>query len=83
MLKSRWCVQLKPGFELRGPGIGLPRRGDMVMTSTRSVQVSGVRFQQLNSTRYAKVAHEMDFLPLLLAFSCNQISVHVSVFTDT
>jgi len=54
-----------------------------VMTYIRSVQVSGFRFQQPNSTRHIASTHEMGFLSLLLAFSCNQISVHVSVFTDT
>jgi len=45
---------------------------------TSSVQVSGVRLQQPNWTRYVGVAHEMDFLSPVLAFTCNQISVQVS-----
>ena len=40
----------------------------------------GVRFQQLISTRCAGVAHEINFLSLVLAFSYNQISVQVSGF---
>ena len=55
----------------------------MLMTYTRSVQVSGVRFQEPISTRRNAVVHEIYFLSLLLAFICNQISVHVSVLTDT
>jgi hypothetical protein len=48
-------------------------------------QVSGVRCQQLKSTRWIGVAHEMDFLSPVLTFSRNLISVQDSgfVFTDT
>jgi hypothetical protein len=46
-------------------------------------QVSGVRFQQKDSTRCVGVAHEMNFLSPVLAFSCIPISVQDSVFTDT
>jgi hypothetical protein len=54
-------------------------------TFTSSVQVSGVRCQQLKSTRWIGVAHEMDFLSPVLTFSPNPISVQNSgfVFTDT
>ena len=38
-------------------------------------QVSGVRCQQQNSTRWVGVAHKMDFLSTVLAFSCTSISV--------
>ena len=43
-------------------------------------QVSGVRFQQLISTRCVGVANEMDFLSPVMAFSYNQTSVQVSGF---
>jgi hypothetical protein len=46
-------------------------------------QVSGVRFQRLNSTRCVGVALEMNFLLPVLAFSCNHINVQLVVFTDT
>jgi hypothetical protein len=42
-----------------------------------------MRCQRPNSTRCIGVDHEMDFLSPVLAFSCNQISVQDSVFTDT
>jgi hypothetical protein len=51
-----------------------------VITFASSVQVSGVRFQQPNSTRRVAIAHEMDFVSPVLVFSCNQISVQVSGF---
>jgi len=38
------------------------------------------RCQQTNSTRNVGVAHEMDLLLPVLAFSCNQIRVRVSSF---
>jgi hypothetical protein len=55
-----------------------------VATFTSSVQVSGVRCQQLKSTRWIGV-DEMDFLSPVLTFSHNPISVQDSgfVFTDT
>jgi hypothetical protein len=45
-------------------------------------QCSGVRCQQAKSTRCAGVAHDMDFLSPMLAFSCNPISVQVSIVAD-
>ncbi len=56
-----------------------------VVTFTSSVQVSGVGCQQLKSTRWIGVAHEMDVLSAVLTFSRNPISVQDSgfVFTDT
>jgi hypothetical protein len=40
----------------------------------------GVRFQQKNLTRWVGVAHKMDFLSTVLAFSCTPISVQDSGF---
>jgi hypothetical protein len=53
-----------------------------VTTFTNSVQVSGVRFQQPNSTRCAGVAHKMDFFTGV-ALNLNHFMVQVSVITDT
>jgi cell division protein FtsW (lipid II flippase) len=47
------------------------------------LKVSGFRCQQPKSTRWVGVAHEMDFLSPVLAFSCNPISVQDSIFPDT
>jgi hypothetical protein len=52
-----------------------------VMSFAGSVQVSGVRFQQLKSTRCGGVAHEMDFPSPVLAFSCSQINAQNSALT--
>jgi hypothetical protein len=46
-------------------------------------QCSGFGCQQLKSTRWVEVAHEVDFPSSVLAFSCNPISVQDSIFTDT
>jgi len=46
-------------------------------------QVSGVRCQQLKSTHWIGVAHEIDFVSPELAFSRNPISVQDSIFPDT
>ena len=54
-----------------------------VITFTSSVQVSGVRCQQPKLTRWVGVAHKMDFLTPVLAFSYNPISVQDSIFPDT
>jgi hypothetical protein len=57
-----------------------------VATFTSSVQVfRRIRCQQLKSTRWIGVAHEMVFLSPVLTFSRNPISVQDSgfVFTDT
>jgi hypothetical protein len=54
-----------------------------LITFVSSVQVSGFRCQQPNSTRWVGVAREMGFLSPVLVLSCNQISVQDSVFTDT
>ena len=54
-----------------------------VITFTSSVQVSGVRCQQPTSTRCVGITHKMDILSPVLVFSCNQISVQDSGFTDT
>jgi hypothetical protein len=59
-----------------------------VATFTSSVQVfrrRRIRCQQLKSTRWIGIAHEMDFLSPVLTFSPNPISVQNSgfVFTDT
>jgi len=51
-----------------------------VATITSSVQVSGVRCQQLKSIRWIRVAHEMYFLSPVLTFSRNPISVQNSGF---
>jgi hypothetical protein len=51
-----------------------------VATITSSVQVSGVRCQQLKSIRWVGVALEMYFVSPVLAFSRNQISVQDSGF---
>jgi hypothetical protein len=48
-----------------------------VTTFTNSVQVSGVRFQQPNSTRCAGVAHKMDFFTGV-ALNFNQFRVQRS-----
>jgi len=47
--------------------------------------VSGVRCQQLKSTRWIGVGHKMDFLSPVLTFSRNPISVQDAgfFFTDT
>ena len=47
---------------------------------TNSVQVSGFGCQASapNSTRSVGVAHVMDFLSAVLAFSCNPIRVQLS-----
>jgi len=42
--------------------------------------VSGVRFQQPNSTRRVAIAHEMGFVSPVLVLSCNKIGVQVSGF---
>jgi hypothetical protein len=72
-----------PGPE--GPALVYPGGVMKVATFTSSVQVSGVRCQQLKSTRWIGVAHEIDFLSPVLTFSRNPISVQDSgfVFTDT
>ena len=62
-----------------------PVRVIWVITFTSCVQVfrrRRIRCQQTNSTRRVGIAHGMDFLSPLLVFSCNQISVQESVFTD-
>jgi len=56
-----------------------------VITFTSSVLVSGFGCQ-VSATevdRWIGVAHEMDFLSQVLAFSCSHISVQDSIFTDT
>jgi len=70
-----------PGPE--GPALVHPGGVIWVITFASSVQVSGVRCQQPNSTRCAGVARETDFLPPVLVLSFNQIGVQDSVFTDT
>jgi hypothetical protein len=56
-----------------------------VATFTSSAQVSGVGCQQLKSTRWIGVAHEMGFLSPVLTFSRDPISVQDPgfVFTET
>jgi hypothetical protein len=54
-----------------------------VITFTSRVQVSGVRCQQPNSTRYVGIAQEFDFLSPVLAFSYSQINAQGSILTDT
>ncbi len=66
-----------------GPALVHPRGVKGVITVTGGVQVSGVRFQQKNSTRWIGAAHKLDILSTVLAFSCSPISVQDSVFTDT
>jgi hypothetical protein len=51
-----------------------------VATFTSSVQVSGVRCQQLKSIRWIGVAHEMFFISSASTFSRNPISVRDSGF---
>jgi hypothetical protein len=51
-----------------------------VINFTSSVQVSGVRCQQLNSTRWIGV-DEMDFLSPELTFSRNTVRVQDSGFS--
>jgi hypothetical protein len=75
-----------PGPE--GPALVHPGGVMKVATSTSSVQVfrrRRIRCQQLKSTRWIEVAHEMDFLSPVLTVSPNPISVQDSgfVFTDT
>jgi hypothetical protein len=70
-----------PGPE--GPALIHPGEVILVSTFASSVQVSGVGCQQPISTRCLGVAHEMDFLPPVFVLSCNPISVHDSLFTDT
>jgi hypothetical protein len=80
---GNYQIRKDPGPE--GPALVHPGRVMKVATFTSSVQVSGVRCQQLKSTRWIGVAHEMDFLSPVLTFSPNPISVQNSgfVFTDT
>jgi hypothetical protein len=63
-----------------GPALVHPIGVKGVITVTGSLQVSGVRCQQQNSTRWVEVAHKMDFLSTLLAFSCTPISILDSGF---
>jgi hypothetical protein len=72
-----------PGPE--GPALVHPGGVMKVAIFTSSVQVSGVRCQQLKSTSWIGVAHEMDFLSPVLTVSPNPISVQNSgfVFTET
>ena len=58
-----------PGPE--GPALVYPGGVIWVITFTSSIQVSGVRFQQPKSTHGVGVAHEIDFFPPGLTFSCN------------
>jgi hypothetical protein len=51
-----------------------------VAAFTSNVQLSGVRYQQLESIRWIGVAHEMCFLSPVLAFRRNPISVQDSGF---
>ncbi len=46
-----------------------------VATFASSVQVSGVRCQQLKSIRWMGVDHELDFLSPLVTFSLNPIRI--------
>ncbi|CAB1079604.1 hypothetical protein D1AOALGA4SA_7312 [Olavius algarvensis Delta 1 endosymbiont] len=54
-------------------------------TNTSRFQVSGVRCQQLKSTRWMDVAHELDFLSPPVTFSLNQSGSRTQdwFFTDT
>ena len=67
-----------PGPE--GPALVHPAGVIWVITFASSVQVSGVGFQQPNSTRRVAIAYKMDLASPVLVFSCNQISVQVSGF---
>ena len=70
-----------PGFRLvESKSLQLGERGDGGGNFYSSVQVSGVRCQQLKSTRWIGVAHEMDFLSPVSTFSRNPISVQDSGF---
>ena len=68
-----------------GPVFGTPRMGDeggnfYQRCSGFRCRVSGLRCQQLKSTRWMAVAHELDFLPPLVTFSFNPIRVQDSGF---
>ena len=54
--------------------------GWLTLPAVFRCQVSGVRCQQLKSTRWVEVAHEVDFPSSVLAFCCNPISVQDSGF---
>jgi len=67
----------------QGPGgLALVRPGAViwVITFSSSIQVSGFGCQQAKSTRWLGVAHDMDFLSPLMAFSCNPIRAMDSGF---
>ena len=57
-----------------------PREVMKVATFASSVQVSGVRCQQLKSIRWMGVDHEFDLLSPLVTFSLNPIRVRDSDF---
>jgi hypothetical protein len=76
---SGWFSPNKnPGPE--GPALIHPGGVIWVINFISSVQVSGVRCQQLKSTRWVEVAHEVDFPSSVLGFNCNSISVQDSGF---
>ena len=82
-LSSGWQVPegYPEGIEQKILGGSLDETNKKVIwliTFTSSIQVSGVRFQQPKSTHCVGVAHEIDFFPPGLTFSCNQISVQDS-----
>ncbi|CAB1070629.1 hypothetical protein D1AOALGA4SA_979 [Olavius algarvensis Delta 1 endosymbiont] len=54
-----------------GPALVHPGRLMKVTTTNGRFQVSGVRCQQLKSTRWMGIPHEMDFLSPLVIFSLN------------
>jgi hypothetical protein len=55
-----------------------PEHFYMIINFTSSVQVSGVRCQQLKSIRRMGVAHELNFLSAQVTFNLNPIRVHDS-----
>ena len=65
-----------PGPE--GPALVHPGGVICMVTFASGDKVSGFRCQQPKSTFWIGVAHEMDFLSPVLAFSCNSISIQGS-----